>query len=275
MIGELSAAACAVTWGASDYCGGRASRWASSAVVVLFAQLSSVPLLGVALLLTASSWPSAAAIAWGLLAGLSGGVGLLLLYRTLAMGAMSVVAPITAVTSALLPLVVGLVTAQPPGPLALTGAVLAVVAIGLVSLSPGTARVTGPLVGVALAAGAFLGLFYVLLTPVSSTAGLWPLLGVRLGVLVPTVFLVLRSGEPVRLPGRAMRWALVTGALDVVANAAYLFASYHGTLSVVAPIASLYPAATVLLALFVDRERLRPLQISALCLAAVALVLTH
>ncbi len=275
MLGELSAAACAVTWGASDYCGGRASRWANSAVVVLAAQLSSVPLLGLALWLTAGGGPDGTAIAWGLLAGLSGGIGLLLLYRTLAMGAMSVVAPVTAVTSALLPLVVGLVTARPPGPLALTGAVLAVVAIGLVSLTPGGGRVTGPVVGIALAAGAFLGLFYVLLAPVSATAGLWPLVGVRLGVLVPTLVLVWRAGEPVRLPGKAVRWALVTGALDVVANAAYLFAAYHGTLSVVGPIASLYPAATVLLALLVDRERLRPVQISALCLAAVALVLTH
>ncbi len=274
MIGELAAAGCALAWGASDYSGGKASRWANSSVVVLFAQISSVPLLGAALLLTASDWPPVSAIVWGLLAGLSGGTGLLLLYRTLAMGAMSVVAPITAVTSALLPLLVGLATDRPPGAVALVGAVLAVVAIGLVSLTPG-GQLTSSLVGVALAAGVFLGLFYVLLTPVSSDAGLWPLVGVRLGVLVTTVLLVLRGSAPVRISGRPLRWALVAGALDVVANAAYLFASYHGQLSVVAPIASLYPVTTVLLALFVDRERLRPVQVGALCLAALALVLTH
>lgn len=275
MVGELAAAGCALAWGTSDYCGGRASRWGNSAVVVLAAQASSIPLLGIALLLTADSWPSSGAIVWGLLAGLCGGTGLLLLYRTLAMGAMSVVAPITAVTSALLPLLVGLFLDRPPGAVALVGAVLAVVAIGLVSLTPGAGGLTRSLIGVALAAGAFLGLFYVLLTPVSSDAGLWPLVGVRIGVLVTTVLLVLRTAESVRLPATSVRWALVAGALDVVANAAYLFAAYHGQLSVVAPIASLYPVTTVLLALFVDRERLRPVQVGALCLAALALVLTH
>jgi drug/metabolite transporter (DMT)-like permease len=277
MIGELAASGTAAAWGAADFCGGRASRHARAPVVVAISQVSSVPLLALALLVMGVGWPGAADIGWGFLAGLSGRIGLVLLYRTLATALMSVVAPTTGVTAALVPLLAGLVTDRPPGPVALTGAGIAVLAIGLVSVSPTTlrTRVPGSIIVVALAAGAALGLFYVLLAPVSADAGLWPLVGVRAGTLLSALVLVVPAVTSLRVPGRAVRWAVAVGALDILANAFYLAAASYGVLSVVGPIASLYPVGTVLLAVLVDRERLRPLQAAALGLAALALVLTH
>lgn len=277
MIAELAASGTAVAWGAADFCGGKATRHAKAQVVVVIAQLSSLPLLAVALLLTADGWPGAPAVGWGFLAGLSGGVALVLLYRALAAGTMSVVAPTTAVTAASIPLVVGLLFDQPPGPLALAGAGVAVLAVGLVSMSPATpgTRASLPIIALALAAGAAFGMYYVLLAPVSADAELWPLLGVRTGSAMSALVLLIPAAASLRVPCRAMVLAVSAGVLDIVANAAYLAATYSGTLSVVGPIASLYPAGTVLLAVAIDHERLRPLQSLALALAAAALVLTH
>jgi drug/metabolite transporter (DMT)-like permease len=277
MIGELAASGTAVAWGAADFCGGKASRFAKAPVVVVIAQLSSLPLLAIALLLTADGWPGAPDVGWGFLAGLSGGVALVLLYRALAAGTMSVVAPTTAVTAASIPLVVGLFLDQQPRPTALAGAGVAVLAVGLVSMSPGgaQARASVPIITLSLAAGVAFGMYYVLLAPVSPDAELWPLLGVRAGSAVSALALVLPAAASLRVPRRAMVLAVSAGTLDILANAAYLVATYNGTLSVVGPIASLYPAGTVLLAVAIDHERLRPLQSIALALAAAALVLTH
>jgi len=277
MVGELAASATAAAWGAADYCGGKASRRASAAAVVVVSQLASLPLLAIALLLAGNAWPGAPAIGWGFLAGLCGGAGLVLLYRALAAGVMSIVAPTTAVTAASIPLVVGLVSDRAPSAVALAGAAVAVVAIGLVSVSPAQHRIAKPArtVALALAAGVAFGLFYVLLAPVPAAAGLWPLAGVRAGSLLSALVVVAPAAASLRLARATLPWAVGAGALDITANAAFLAAVYQGQLSLVGPIASLYPAGTVLLALIVDRERLRPLQSFALGLAGVALVLTH
>jgi drug/metabolite transporter (DMT)-like permease len=200
-----------------------------------------------------------------------------LLYRALATGVMSVAAPVTAVTAASIPLVAGVFTDRLPGVVALGGAGIAVLAVGLVSLSPtgSRARPPTPILVLALSAGIAFGLFYILLAPVGSDAGLWPLLGVRAGSLLSALVMAPSPAWSLRLPGDSVPWVIGAGALDIVANSAYLAAVYFGTLSVAGPIASLYPAATVLLAVVVDRERLSPSQAAALGLATLALVLTH
>ena len=131
------------------------------------------------------------------------------------------------------------------------------------------------IIALALAAGVAFGLFYVLLAPIEAGAGLWPLLGIRAGSLVAAIAVLVPAFRSMRLARSSLPWAAGAGTLDIAANALYLAAAYHGALSVVGPIASLYPAGTVLLAVVVDRERLRPMQSIALGLAAVALVLTH
>jgi len=215
---------------------------------------------------------------WSGVGGVGGLVGLVLLYRGLSMGAMAIVAPISAVTGALVPLGFGLLTEGPPPTLALVGALCAVVAIALVSLGPSGGRsagraAAGRVVLIALTSGALFGIFFVLLAQTHGNAGMWPLVGARAGsVLVGLAALATtRSGLTFR---PATGWLIVAGIGDTVANGSYLLAASNGLLSVVAPIAALYPVSTVLLALVLDSERVRPVQVAGLGLAAAALVLT-
>ncbi|MFG1842618.1 EamA family transporter [Micromonospora sp. NPDC049175] len=274
MVPIVLAALAAVAFGTADFSGGKASRHADPIAVTLISQLLSVPLL-VVLVLVVPGTPHVADLGWGLLAGVAGGGGVMLLYRALAGGMMVVVAPITAITAAVVPIVAGLFTASFPGVLALTGAGLAVVAIALVSLgeSGGTRAVPARLVGLALAAGALFGVFYTLLGQADESAGMWPVAAVRASSIAFGFALAVGTRARLRLGRREWGWAAVAGLLDSGANALFLAAAARGHLSIVAAVAALYPASTVLLALAVDRERLRVVQITGLGFAAGALVL--
>src|SRR5262249_34185986 len=150
----------------------------------------------------------------------------------------------------------------------------AVAAIGLVSLARGAARVATPrIIGLALGSGACFGIFFSLLGKAGPAAGLWPLVGVRVGSLAAGLLAVAVTRTPLRLDPVGRRWTLVAGPLDVSANALYALAALGGPLAVVAPIAALYPVSTVLLAIGIDRERVGPVQLAGLGLAATALVL--
>nr|WP_269778770.1 EamA family transporter [Microlunatus antarcticus] len=202
---------------------------------------------------------------------------------------MTVVAPVASVTSAAIPVVVGLASGERPGPVALTGVTCALVAIALVSLAPPrpgvVSVVTGRLVGQAVVSGVGFALFFVFLARANvaagGDAGLWPIASAQLAALVLTGTLVLvsrsrrSSGPGTRLwpGGRSLAWSAVAGPLDMSANALFLVATRYGDLSLVAPLAALYPVTTVLLAVVVDRERLRPLQVVGLVLALAALLL--
>lgn len=274
MFPILLAAVSAVAFGTADFSGGKASRRADPIAVTVVSQLLSVPLLAALVLLVPGS-PTVADIAWGLLAGTAGAGGIVLLYRALSGGMMAVVAPVTAITAAVVPIVAGLFTATFPGAPALTGAGLAVVAIALVSLGEGGGRPTVParLVGLALAAGALFGVFFTLLGQADESAGMWPVAAVRTSSIAFGLLLAAGTGVRLRLERRVLGWAAAAGLLDSAANALFLAAAARGHLSIVAAIAALYPASTVLLALAVDRERLRPVQVAGLGFAAGALVL--
>ncbi|HEY7222340.1 MAG TPA: EamA family transporter [Micromonosporaceae bacterium] len=135
-------------------------------------------------------------------------------------------------------------------------------------------RVRLAVVGTALIAGALFGLFFVLLDQTSAGSGLWPLAAIRLGSIPFGVLLVLVRRDPLRPPRQATGWLLGAGVGDILANGLFLVALREGLLSVVAPIAALYPVSTVMLALWLDRERMRPVQVAGLGLAATAVVLT-
>jgi drug/metabolite transporter (DMT)-like permease len=274
MIPLLLAVATAAVWGTADFCGGKASQRAPAVAVSVLSKVAGVPVLAVGIVLTGGR-PTAASLGWGALAGLFGMAGVILLYRGLATGAMTIVAPVTAVTSALVPFVLGIALDGAPRPGAIVGAGCAVGAIALVSSGPrGDHRTARPaVVGLALAAGAGFGLFMTLLSRTHAEAGLWPLGASQLTALCLGSLLLLRGRGRPWLAGTALRWAVVAGVLDLGANVGYLLATRAGALTIVAPVSSLYPATTVLLALAVDRERVRLVQLAGLGLAATALVL--
>jgi uncharacterized membrane protein len=275
------AALSALVWGSSDYCGGRASRRADSWAVTLLSQIVGAATL-VVWMFFVSGRLYGTDLVWGAAAGMTGVVGMVLFYRGLATGAASIVAPVAAVTSALVPMVAGLIMERAPGGLAVSGAVCAVVAIALVSISPaaplaGAERPPSPgvgLVGLALTSGALFGVFFVLLAQTHDDSGMWPLVGARLGSIPLGLVLMAAQRLPLRVSARTVPWVLGAGVGDIAANALYLVASRDGAVSVIAPIAALYPVSTVLLALAIDRERVRTTQVVGLGLAAAALVLT-
>jgi drug/metabolite transporter (DMT)-like permease len=269
----LLAALSAVVWGVGDFSGGKATQTSRALAVTVLSQLASLPFLAACVALVGGRGPTPGALGWGALAGTVGFVGILLLYHGLSQGAMAVFAPVTAVTTAVVPLAVGLAIDGIPSLPALVGAACAVIAIALVSRAPGERRAGARTVGLALLSGLCFGVFFVILGRAGTGAGMWPLVGVRVGSLAAGLLVVVRMREPLRLGRTARRWTLVAGPMDVLANALYLYAAAHGPLAIVAPIGALYPVSTVLLALLVDRERVAPSQIAGLGLAATALVL--
>ncbi|MER5517502.1 hypothetical protein [Streptomyces sp. NPDC002763] len=275
MVTTLLAAVAALGWGAADYCGARASRTVPAARVVFLSQVLSLPVIAVWLAATAEHGPGLSALAWGFGAGALGLLGMVLLYRTLAAEGIVLVAPVTAVTAAVVPLVVGLAVQTAPGPLALCGVCCAVLSIALVGQAGRIrqATVATRTLLLALATGGALGLQLVFITHPGPDAGLWPLVGARAASILCVAPGALR-GWP-KAGGAPVPWlpVVLAGALDSAAFAFCLFATDQGLLSVVGPIVSLYPAATVVLALVLDGERVTAPQALGLCLGAGALLL--
>lgn len=275
MVSLLFAVMTAVVWGTADFCGGKASQRTPALAVSVLSKLAALPVLAIALAVTPGR-PTAAGLGWGALGGLFGMAGVILLYRGLATGAMTIVAPVTAVTSALVPFAIGIVTEGTPGAGQVAGAACAIAAIALVSIGPGGAHPAAKpaVVGLALAAGVGFGLFMTFLSRAGDDGGLWPLTTAQASALALGGLLLARVGRLGTGRRPPVAWIAAAGVLDLGANVFYLYAT-HGDapLSVVAPIASLYPASTVLLALAIDRERIRLIQLAGLGLAAAALVL--
>lgn len=277
----------ALTYGSGDFFGGiAASRSKPSSVV-----LGSFSIALVFLVVVTAGWsvvgslphPVARDLWLGAAAGCVGPVAVGLLYRGLAAGRMSVVAPVTAVVAAVVPFGWGLLQGERPSPTALAGVAVALLAVALISGAPThpddltTEGGTSPaLLATAVASGFGFGVIFILFGSVGDDAGLWPLVSAR-AVAVTAMVVVLVSwqrtrGQPARpwvVPASAA-WAPVAGAgvLDVTANALYLAAAQRGLLSLVAVLSSLYPAATVVLARVFLGERLHRVQVAGLALAA-------
>jgi drug/metabolite transporter (DMT)-like permease len=267
-------------WGIGDFAGGKATQRAGALLVVWVSKLVSLPLL--AIYLIAMYVPiTPIGLTWGALAGVAGLVGLVLFYRALSAGAMTIVAPVTGVTSAAIPVVVGLVWGERPSGARLLGIGCALLAIALVSIAPNPSGrpqvVSWRLIAVALGSGAGFGLFFILLAVANEAAGgsvgLWPIAGSQLSALIigGLLILMVRPGPWPR--GVGLRFTMVAGPCDMTANALFLLAARTGDLSIVAPLAALYPVTTVILALVIDHERLRGVQIAGLAFAVAALVL--
>ena len=274
----LLALGSALVYGLGDYCGGRASRSIPSSVVALTGQAVSLVLVALAVLVATTPVPHLADLAWGGAAGAAGVIALVLFYWALGHGAMTVVAPSTAVVGAVVPVVAGLVQGERPHAIALVGIAMAIACVALVSglgeADPQERSATPPRVLLAaILAGLGFGSLFVLLSRTSSDSGLWPLLAARVVSVPILVVLVLATRARPGADRRLLALATVAGVLDMTANVLYLSASRRGLLSIVAVISSLYPASTVAMAFAVDRERVTRSQALGLGLAAVALVL--
>ena len=266
----------AVVYGASDFLGGLASRRASVFGVVAVSQLAGLVAL-LALLPWLGGPVTGADLAWGAAAGLVGATGLVVFFRALSGGVMSVIAPVTAVTAAAVPVLAGLVIGNRIGPWAGAGILLALVAVVLVSAEGGLgqlraarpATLTAPLI-----AGTAFGFFFVLLDRTSADSGLTPLVAARAASALLVVAVALIGRKSLRVGRTALPLVLVSGVGDMTANALFLLATQQdGQLAITGVLASLYPVSTVVLAQVVLREPLVRAQVAGLAAALTAVVL--
>jgi drug/metabolite transporter (DMT)-like permease len=267
----------AVSFGSGDFVGGRASARASTISVLAVSQACGV-LGALVLVLAVSAHAAPRDIVYGALAGVVNVVGLGLLYRGLSRYSAGVVAPVTAVVGALVPVAWGLAHGERPSVIALVGVVLAVGAGGLIAREPGSSPTRGLALGAgqAVGAGVALGSSLVLYAETSSASGEVPVLAGRVAAfaLAAVAYLWFRRGRDLPLPrGSARSLAVGAGAFDVTATALLVVAVRRDLLSLVAPIVSLAPGMTVILAWRVDHERLRVAQRVGLLVALVGLAL--
>jgi len=281
MTTSLLALGAAVFYGAADFLGGIVTRRATTVATVLTTQGAGLLMLLVCTPLMLDRTLDRHDVVFAMLAGLTGSIGVALLYKALAIGPMSVVAPVTAVCAVIVPLVVGLLQGEAIAAPAALGVVMAIAAVGLLGMTPaGTATAAADVargVRVALASGVAVGGFLVALGQTSTAAGLWPLAVSRAVSVTLFTAMALATRQPLVVPRPAMAAALACGGLDMVANALYLVAVRQGQLSLVATLASLYPASTVMLARIVLGERLgRWQQLGvASAIAAIVLIVRH
>ena len=275
MVPIVLAFACAVVYGIADYCGGRSARSASSLIVSLLGQASSLVVGLVVVILVGTAFPPMRELAWGGLAGVASAVALGAFYHALSQGSMTVVAPITAVTSAVLPVAFGLVRGERPAAIAYLGMALAVAAIALVSGAVGARHVATQrsTIGFALLGGVGFAVIFIALGETTTVSGVWPLVSSRVVSVVLISMIALARGANGRGAVGIWKLAAFAGALDMSANFLYLIAVRRGLLSIVVVVVALYPVSTVLLAFGLDKERVSRSQAFGMAMAVGALVL--
>ena len=268
----------ALSWGAADFFAGLQARRLTTLSVTLWSQAAGALVVGLALALVREP-PRPTPLLWGLAAGGVDGVALLLFYRGLATGMMSLVAPVAA-CGALVPVVVSLLRGQVPGLLAALGIAAALGGILLVSAQgPGAAQPRGHVgsaLRLALGAALCYGTFLVLVGQATGRGGtlpLWTIAGARVGSLV--LLLGIAALGPLRAPwpGRRLGAVAAIGLLDALATLCFALAAGRGNLGIAAVLSSLGPAMTVVLGRLVLDERLSRLQGGGIVLALCGVVL--
>ncbi len=260
-----------LSWGVADFLGGVASRRAAALVVVAVSQGAGLALALVALAVVRPDPPSGRDLVLGVLAGITGGVGLVAFYRAMAVGSISIVAPFGAL-GAIVPLAADVIAGRSPSALAMAGMLVALAGASLAARAPGPGSRRG--VGLALVAAAGFGGFFVLLGEAASESALWGLTSARLGS-VPLALVALAVVGAGKALGRGTLVPVcLAGMLDASANLLFALGSQRGLVSIVAVLGSLYPIVTVALASAVLHERLSRLQAAggALALGGVVMI---
>ncbi len=277
LLGAAAALLAAASWGAGDFGGGIATKRLPAMVVVLGSQLVGLVGAATAMILLGEPVPAPSDAAWAMVAALFGAFGLAALYRALADGRMGIVAPITGVLTAAIPVAIGIATAGAPGSVRLAGFGLALLAIVLVSLADDSTTGRGGLL-LALGAGLGFGLYSAcvgqvqegVFGPIVVSRATASALVLAIVAARRTPLLTMASAEP-----RLLRLVVVVGVLDLVGNAMFLVAAQASGLALAAVLGSLYPVSTVILAAVVLHEpigRVHAVGIATAALAAVVIV---
>lgn len=273
----LLGALVALGWGSGDFLGGIAAKRIPTVTVLLVSQavgLAAAFLLVVAL---RDAVPDPHIFLLSAAAGVVGIAALGMLFRGLAVGRMSIVAPLSAIGGGVLPVAWGLVRGERPSALALVGVGLALVAAAVVGrgAEQDPARSISPRMELALGVGAGIGfgVVFILLSEASSGSGMWPIFIARCTSVPVLAVIAATVGVSPRIARADLAPVAGAGLFDVGANALVLLAVRRGLVSLVAPVASLYPATTVLLARAVLHERIGRQRLGGLALGILGLAL--
>lgn len=263
----------AASWGAGDFSGGLATKRNDVFMVVMLSQVAgTLPLVGFTLL-WAGGLPPVKHLMLGAIGGLFGMAGLLGLYRGLSEGRMGVVAPVTSVAAAVLPMLLGSFWDGLPTYPEMAGILVALVAVWLLSRSEPDQPFSFDGLGLPILAGAAFGLYFVFIDLAAVEMVLWPLVAARLtSMCVLLTFLATGPKRP--MPPRSQFPLLVmAGVLDTAGNVFFALATQIGRLDVAAVLASFYPGTTAFLAWIILKERLNRTQWVGVSAAVTALVL--
>lgn len=273
---ESLSAACgissAVAWGAGDFSGGLATRKSNVFTVVLFSQLIGALFLMGLVYFSAENIPRMQVLLLGAIGGVCGSLGLVALYRAFARGRMGIVAPISAVITAIMPIVFTFLHQGPPEYIQVVGFGLALAAVWLISHVKGDAGLSLEEMVLPVMAGAGFGLYFIFLGVAAADSVTWPLLTAR-GSSLTVVFVFFMANKSAGLPSRTnVTLIALTGILDAGGNTLFAVAAHVGRLDISATLSSLYPAVTVLLAWTILKERLVAQQWCGVVVAMVALI---
>lgn len=273
LLSAVLGLASAASWGAGDFFGGLAAKRTGLYQVVIGSQFVGVIILAVLALAFQEVVPPTFSLLVAALAGLAGAVGLLALYRALALGRMGLAAPVSGVLSAAIPILAAAFLDKLPGWLTLAGFAVALVAVWLISRSEDMVFRFSDL-GLPLLAGFSFGLFIAIISRYSAGAVFWPLVAARVASLTAmTLFARFVVRQPV-LPERAhLPLIVASGILDAGGNAFLVLASHTGRKDVAAVLSSLYPASTVLLAWAILKEKLTRWQSLGVLAALISIVM--
>jgi len=266
--------AAAASFGTGDFCGGFATKRSRVYSVLVISQLFGLALLaGMAVVLN-EPIPSGGNLVFGGLAGLFGTLGLAALYIGLARGRMGIVAPVSAVVGAVLPIIVGIFMEGAPTGGQFIGLMLGLCAIWYLAGGGGGASLHPRELGLPILAGLGFGFFFIFINQVSETAIFWPLVTARIVSITMIFTLILTRRQTIKVPwNRQLLIIILAGIFDTAGNILFALASSLGRLDISTTLTSLYPAGTIFLAWFVLRERLAPRQWFGVAVTLVALVL--
>lgn len=287
MLAVVLGLAGAILYGAADFFGGLSARRISALRVTALVAVSGLVFLLIGWPIIGGAW-SWSAVLLGALSGVTGAAAIGLLYACLAIGPMSILSPLTALVSAIVPLSVGIARGESLGPIGWAAIGVALIAVILVGFIPDerAVRPTGRALLMAVGSGILIGTFFVIIDFTPDNSGLVPLLANRtanatvLFITLGILALARRArgtgaagGSGTAVAGRwapGIRLAIIGGFADAGANLLLLYTLREGGLSIAAVLTAMYPAGTILLAAIVLRERIAPSQWVGLALAIVA-----
>ena len=264
----------AAVWGSADFIGGIATKRTAAYRVLFLAEFAGLIPFTAFALLTHEPIPPAIDLLSGGLASLLGLGGLILLYRALADGQMTIAAPVSALLAAFVPVLFGLFTLGVPSLTTILGFGLAFGAVWLISQTDSTnLRFTFSDLRLPLISGVFFGCYFVLLHQATLHAFYWVLVAARLAGFIALGLYALVTRQPALPPRDLWGYSTINGIIDIAGNAFYVLSAQTGRMDVAAVLGALYPASTVFLAAIFLKEHITRIQALGIALAFIAIVL--